>query len=100
MGAIEAGAGSCTTSGRPVFVGRPRTTSDGLPATGPLAYVAAVTRPKAKAAFKMPRKAAPRVVALDDADDRHQAKQARAALDDPKNRKRVPWSAVKTTLGL
>lgn len=24
-------------------------------------------------------------------DDRHQAKQARAALADPKNRTRVPW---------
>lgn len=66
-----------------------------------MAYGATVTRAKASVPFKMPRKpAAPRVAVLDDADDRHQAKQARAALADPKNRKRVPWSAVKTTLGL
>lgn len=74
-----------------------------MPATRALAYSAAMPRAKAKAALlTSPKKAAPRarVAGLDDADDRHQAKQARAALADPKNRPRVPWSAVKATLGL
>lgn len=72
-----------------------------MPATQALAYGALVTRAKPKVAAKIPRKprAVP-VVGLDDADDRHQAKEARAAIADPKNRKRVPWSAVKATLGL
>lgn len=60
-----------------------------------------MAHPKAKARLKLPRKkSGARVAVLDDADDRHQAKQARAALADPKDRKRVPWSAVKATLGL
>lgn len=41
----------------------------------------------------------PRKVETGD-DDRFQAKQARAAIADPRNQKRVPWSKVKRELGL
>lgn len=41
----------------------------------------------------------PRKVETGD-DDRFQAKQARAAIADPRNQKSVPWSKVKRELGL
>ena len=67
-----------------------------------VAYGTAMARSKAKVAPRPSRKPSTvaSVIVLEDADDRHQAKQARAALADPKNRKRKLWSQVKTDLGL